>query len=100
MATCLAPISISGGSHLKACELWSTKSKSFGKTPKLIIQKKSSNQLGSNRKLSVCAAYNDGSRSGGGDFLAGFLLGGAVFGTLAYIFAPQVIRYLPSSFTM
>jgi hypothetical protein len=35
----------------------------------------------------------DGSRGGGGDFLAGFLLGGAVFGTLAYVFAPQVIGY-------
>lgn len=35
----------------------------------------------------VCS---DGSRGGGGDFLAGFLLGGAMFGTLAYIFAPQI----------
>jgi len=26
-----------------------------------------------------------------GDFSAGFLLGGAIFGTLAYVFAPQVI---------
>jgi len=30
-----------------------------------------------------------GDRSG--DFTAGFLLGGAIFGTLAYVFAPQVI---------
>ena len=36
--------------------------------------------------------YSDGGRSGGGEFVAGFLLGGAVFGTLAYIFAPQVIE--------
>ena len=36
---------------------------------------------------------SDGSSGGGGDFAAGFLLGGAVFGTLAYIFAPQVIRF-------
>ena len=35
---------------------------------------------------------SDGSRGGGNDFAAGFLLGGAVFGTLAYIFAPQVIN--------
>lgn len=34
---------------------------------------------------------SDSRGGGGGDFLAGFLLGGAVFGTLAYIFAPQVI---------
>lgn len=39
----------------------------------------------------VCFFYSDG-RGGGGDFVAGFLLGGAVFGTLAYIFAPQVIE--------
>nr|CAN60966.1 hypothetical protein VITISV_015143 [Vitis vinifera] len=34
------------------------------------------------------------SASGGGDFVAGFLLGGAVFGTLAYVFAPQIRRSL------
>ncbi|XP_062150887.1 uncharacterized protein LOC133859485 [Alnus glutinosa] len=93
MATCFAPVSISGGSQLNARELWSTKSSSFGKTPKLILQKKS-NRVGSNRKLSVRAEYQDGSRGGGGDFLAGFLLGGAVFGTLAYVFAPQIRRSL------
>ncbi|XP_059435284.1 uncharacterized protein LOC132168184 [Corylus avellana] len=93
MATCFAPVSISGGSQLKSRELWSTKSNSFGKTPKLILQKKS-NRVGSNRKLSVRAEYQDGSRGGGGDFLAGFLLGGAVFGTLAYVFAPQIRRSL------
>jgi hypothetical protein len=44
----------------------------------------------SNNFLSFFLCYSDGGRSGGGDFVAGFLLGGAVFGTLAYIFAPQV----------
>ena len=39
---------------------------------------------------SLFFCYSDGGRSGGGDFVAGFLLGGAVFGTLAYVFAPQV----------
>lgn len=34
---------------------------------------------------------NDDRGGGGGDFVAGFLLGSAVCGTLAYIFAPQVI---------
>lgn len=33
---------------------------------------------------------SDRSDGGGGDFVAGFLLGGALCGTLAYIFAPQV----------
>lgn len=32
-----------------------------------------------------------GSGGGGGDFVAGFLLGGALFGAAAYIFAPQVM---------
>lgn len=36
--------------------------------------------------------FRDGARRGsGGDFVAGFLLGGAVFGAVAYIFAPQVM---------
>ncbi|XP_041013092.1 uncharacterized protein LOC121256379 isoform X4 [Juglans microcarpa x Juglans regia] len=93
MATCFAPLSISGGSQLNARELWSTKPNAFRKTPKLIIKKKS-NQAGSNGRLSVRAEYRDGSGSGAGDFVAGFLLGGAVFGTLAYIFAPQIRRSL------
>ncbi|XP_050253376.1 uncharacterized protein LOC126699533 [Quercus robur] len=96
MANCFAPpvhISGIGGSQLNARELWSTKSNSFGKSPKLIIQRKS-NRVGTNRKLCVRAEYNDGSRGGGGDFFAGFLLGGAVFGTLAYVFAPQIRRSL------
>lgn len=37
--------------------------------------------------------YSDNRGGGGGNFLAGFLLGGAVFGTVAYIFAPQVILF-------
>lgn len=46
--------------------------------------------------LRICSDANSG---GGGDFVAGFLLGGAVFGTLAYIFAPQVVEYfLPYKF--
>ncbi|KAK9105403.1 hypothetical protein Scep_022247 [Stephania cephalantha] len=43
------------------------------------------------REMSSLVILSDGNRggSGGGDFVVGFLLGGAVFGTLAYIFAPQ-----------
>ncbi|XP_021619384.1 uncharacterized protein LOC110620109 isoform X1 [Manihot esculenta] len=92
MATSFVPISISGGSQLKANELWSSKSSSFAKTPKLTILRKS-DKVG-NRKLSVRAEYKDGSKGGGSDFVAGFLIGGAIFGTLAYIFAPQIRRSL------
>ncbi|KAL5578060.1 hypothetical protein UlMin_019759 [Ulmus minor] len=49
----------------------------------------------SNRNLSVCADYSDSNRQrGGADFLAGFLVGGTVFGTLAYVFDPQIRRSL------
>lgn len=41
--------------------------------------------------LNASYVYSNGNRGGDGDFIAGFLLGGAVCGTLAYIFAPQVI---------
>ncbi|XP_050225689.1 uncharacterized protein LOC126675135 [Mercurialis annua] len=90
MATSLATVSISGGSNLKARELCSSsKFHSFGKTPRLALSRKP------NTNLSVRADYNDGSRgSGGGDFAAGFLIGGAIFGTLAYVFAPQIRRSL------
>ncbi|KAJ0079004.1 hypothetical protein Patl1_23710 [Pistacia atlantica] len=93
MASCFAPVSVSGGSHLKPLELSSAKSITVGKMPRLIIQRKS-NQVETSRKFSVCAQYRDGNRGGGGDFVAGFLLGGAVFGTLAYVFAPQIRRSL------
>lgn len=44
--------------------------------------------------MSVRAEYNDRKGGSDADFVAGFLLGGAVFGTLAYIFAPQIRRSL------
>ena len=34
--------------------------------------------------------YSDRRGGGAGDFVAGFFIGGAVFGALGYIFAPQV----------
>ncbi|KAL5575366.1 hypothetical protein UlMin_017065 [Ulmus minor] len=80
MASCFSPLSISGGGGV---------SNSFLKTPKLSIQTKS------NRNLSVHVDYSDSNRQGGGaDFLAGFLVGGAVFRTLAYVFDPQIGRSL------
>ncbi|OMP03373.1 hypothetical protein CCACVL1_02448 [Corchorus capsularis] len=91
MASCFAPVSISGGSHLKTHEVLLTKSSTFGKTPSLAVRRKPAR---SNSSFSVSAEYRDGSRGGGSDFVAGFLLGGAVCGTLAYIFAPQIRRSL------
>ncbi|GLT36858.1 hypothetical protein SLA2020_112080 [Shorea laevis] len=93
MASSIAPVSISGGSHVKAREVWSAKSNKLAKTSSLAVGRKS-NQLPSNRKFAVCAEYRDSNRGGGSDFVAGFLLGGAVFGTLAYTFAPQIRRAL------
>ncbi|CAK9166010.1 unnamed protein product [Ilex paraguariensis] len=93
MATSFAPVSISGGVHLKARELRSTNLSSSGKIPMLTIQR-NSNQGIASRKLIVRAEYNDHKGGGGGDFVAGFLFGGALFGTLAYVFAPQIRRSL------
>jgi len=44
-------------------------------------------------KIYCSFLYSDNRGGGGEDFLAGFLLGGAVFGTVAYIFSPQVIPF-------
>ncbi|XP_010525063.1 PREDICTED: uncharacterized protein LOC104802932 isoform X3 [Tarenaya hassleriana] len=88
MASCISLVSVSGGSHAKEYSL-SAKFGSIRKTSGLTIQRKS-NRVGGGRKFSVSAVY----RGGSGDFVAGFLLGGAVFGTVAYIFAPQIRRSL------
>lgn len=53
-----------------------------------------SNCLVMNRKFVVRAKYSNDRGRGGADFVAGFFLGGAVCGTLAYIFAPQIRRVL------
>ncbi|KAK7258171.1 hypothetical protein RIF29_32674 [Crotalaria pallida] len=100
-----APLSISGlgigGSHLKTPELWLTKRNGFGVgvgvMPKQLttcVPKKSSNLVvtRNQRSSSISAQYRDNSGGGGGDFLAGFLLGGAILGTVAYVFAPQIRR--------
>ncbi|KAF4380316.1 hypothetical protein CsatB_002493 [Cannabis sativa] len=94
MATCFAPLSLSSvsgrRSHLHPnLKVFPTKASNFR-----IIQTKSKS---TNRNFSVRSEYrdDDGNRGGGGgDFVAGFLLGGAVFGTLAYVFAPQIRRSL------
>ncbi|XP_019413713.1 PREDICTED: uncharacterized protein LOC109325672 isoform X1 [Lupinus angustifolius] len=88
-------ISISGGSHVNAPKLWLTKRNGFGVA---VFPNKSNFTLHStNRRCSsISAQYrcSDNSGGGGGDFLAGFLLGGAILGTAAYIFAPQIRRSL------
>ncbi|KAK4256029.1 hypothetical protein QN277_008950 [Acacia crassicarpa] len=92
MATSFAPISISGGCHLKPRELWLNNPNSLRVSPKLAAQRKSK-LLRRNRNSTIRAEYRDNG-SGGGDFVAGFLLGGAIFGTLAFTFAPQIRRSL------
>ncbi|KAL0403357.1 UNVERIFIED_CONTAM: hypothetical protein Sradi_1976500 [Sesamum radiatum] len=92
MATAVAPVSVSGGHRTKNCGLVSVNSSAFVKTQMLTIQRKMPTRA--NRNLSLRAQYDDRSGGSGADFVAGFLLGGAVFGTLAYIFAPQIRRSL------
>ncbi|PKA66264.1 hypothetical protein AXF42_Ash006961 [Apostasia shenzhenica] len=70
----------------------SNKLKAAGRSKSLLAIQQSSKRSHCLKNLSVCAQYGDHSKGGGGDFVAGFLLGGAVFGTLAYIFAPQIRR--------
>ncbi|OIW11147.1 hypothetical protein TanjilG_22954 [Lupinus angustifolius] len=93
MATCFAPFSISGVNHVNSPELWLTKRNRL--SPKVLTFQTKSNLVSRrNRSSSICAEYSDNRGGGGGDFLAGFLLGGAVLGTVAYIFAPQIRRSL------
>ncbi|XP_010485620.1 PREDICTED: uncharacterized protein LOC104763912 [Camelina sativa] len=86
-----APISLSGDSHVKAHCLLSTNLNPIRKSSTLTVRTKSNRS----HKLSVSAGYREGSRGGGSsDFVTGCLLGSAVFGTLAYVFAPQIRRSL------
>ncbi|KAG9452139.1 hypothetical protein H6P81_005043 [Aristolochia fimbriata] len=88
MAMSASAVSVSNGSLLKKVDFQSSKIHTFGRPARVAFGEKLSR---SRPSLSVCAEYNDGSR-GGGDFVAGFLIGGAIFGTLAYVFAPQIRR--------
>ncbi|KAJ0243652.1 Uncharacterized protein HA466_0196790 [Hirschfeldia incana] len=94
-SSCVAHLSLSGVSqshYVKTNGLSTTKLNSICKTPALSIHKKSDRS----RKFSVSAEYGRRRGSGGGDFVAGFLLGGALFGAAAYIFAPQIRRSIMS----
>ncbi|XP_072957038.1 uncharacterized protein [Typha angustifolia] len=89
MATSSATLSLSGGALIKTFDT-SDKLNISSNRPSQLAICRSSKKVAYRRNLSVRAEYSDGSKGGGGDFVAGFLLGGAIFGTLAYIFAPQI----------
>ncbi|KAL6501027.1 hypothetical protein OROHE_025224 [Orobanche hederae] len=90
MATAILPVSFSGGNHTKISSISSVNSGAFMKTRPLTIQSKT--RFRTNPKLSIHAQYDNRSTGSRADFLAGLVLGGAVFGTLAYVFAPQIRR--------
>ncbi|KAL3650137.1 hypothetical protein CASFOL_006540 [Castilleja foliolosa] len=92
MATAILTVSFSGNNHTKASTISSVDSGAFINARPLTIQSKPRSLT--NRKLSIHANYNDRSSGSGADFVAGFVLGGAIFGTLGYIFAPQIRRSL------
>ncbi|KAL5099546.1 hypothetical protein RYX36_003873 [Vicia faba] len=95
MATSFAPLSISvGGSHLKSSELFLAKGNSSLVGPNFAVQMKSNIVSRRNLATPLRAEYRDNREGGGGELIAGFLLGGAIFGTLAYVFAPQIRRSL------
>ncbi|XP_074362548.1 uncharacterized protein LOC141702835 isoform X2 [Apium graveolens] len=93
MATLISSLPISGTLPLKSRDSLSTRSNLHGSTVPLKFQRKP-NQSNTKRSLSVCAEYGDQRGGSGGDFVAGFLIGGALFGTLGYLFAPQIRRSL------
>ncbi|KAL1813612.1 hypothetical protein DCAR_0625975 [Daucus carota subsp. sativus] len=86
----VASVPVSGGFPLKSHDRLSTRSSMYGNTLK--FHKKPYQQK--SKRLSVRAEYGDQKAGTAGDFFAGFLLGGAVLGTLAYFFAPQLRRSL------
>ncbi|KAF8081045.1 hypothetical protein N665_0908s0002 [Sinapis alba] len=92
MASCVAHLPLSGGSqshHVKANGLSTTKLSSICKTSVLTCSEEIKPE---SQVFSFC-----GMSGGGGDFIAGFILGGAVFGAAAaYIFAPQIRRSILS----
>ncbi|KAG8472241.1 hypothetical protein CXB51_034471 [Gossypium anomalum] len=95
MASCIAPVSISGGSHLQASEICFAKpAHTFGKTPSLAVQRK---PMASNHRFSVCAEYRDGTKGGGNDFAAGFLLGGALFWNSGIYFCTAALESYASN---
>uniref|UniRef100_A0A0E0MP30 Uncharacterized protein n=1 Tax=Oryza punctata TaxID=4537 RepID=A0A0E0MP30_ORYPU len=66
-----------------------------GNRLQLAIPSTSKNNANHREKLAICRAQSEDSKGGGG-FLTGFLIGGAIFGTLGYVFAPQISKTLDS----
>ncbi|XP_015698508.1 uncharacterized protein LOC102721131 [Oryza brachyantha] len=62
---------------------------------RLAIPSASNNDANHRGTLAICRAQSEDSKGGGG-FLTGFLIGGAIFGTLGYVFAPQISKTLDS----
>ncbi|EPS66657.1 hypothetical protein M569_08119 [Genlisea aurea] len=82
--TVAVPISVASGcNQIKSCRALSGA---------CIVPRRTLKSSRKPRKLSVHARYSDRGNGFGADFVAGFFLGGAVFGTLAYLFAPQIRR--------
>ncbi|TVU15967.1 hypothetical protein EJB05_39512, partial [Eragrostis curvula] len=94
MAAPAASLSISGATHTNAFGCKSNKSKGSRNGFQLAFPS-SSEKANHCTKLTVCRAQSEDSKGGGG-FLTGFLIGGAIFGTLGYVFAPQISRTLDS----
>ncbi|KAJ6807293.1 uncharacterized protein M6B38_172740 [Iris pallida] len=92
MAASSATLSVAGRVHFDSSSIKSSKLKTLGGHHSQLAMRPNSMRLNRRRNLSVSAKYSDDSSGGGGDFIAGFLLGGAVLGTLAYVFAPQIRR--------
>ncbi|KQJ84298.1 hypothetical protein BRADI_5g19940v3 [Brachypodium distachyon] len=92
MAAPSAALSISGAAHSNAfgCKPNKLISNRNGLQVAVPSSSKNANLCG---KLTICRAQSEDSKGGGG-FLAGFLIGGAVFGTLGYVFAPQISKTL------
>ncbi|KAL6838874.1 hypothetical protein ACP4OV_031310 [Aristida adscensionis] len=94
MAAPSAALSISGATNTSAFGYKNNKLNS--KRGRLQIAIPSSSEHTNNcRQLTICRAQSEDSKGGGG-FLTGFLIGGAIFGTLGYVFAPQISRTLDS----
>ncbi|KMZ69807.1 unknownprotein [Zostera marina] len=93
--TTSSALSIAGGVHFGSPCINSTKIGALDGRRLQILYLRQPRLSDHRRKLlSVRAEYRDDGYNAGGDFAAGFILGGALFGTLAYIFAPQIRKSL------
>jgi len=96
-----APALINGASTSKSFEYGMVKSTPSRHSLSNFVRQsnlKPYGRMSYKRHISRAEYDGRGRRSNGGDFLAGFLLGGAVFGALGYLFAPQISRALWSGY--